>query len=94
MSVPIEKEVIRIDKNGEKIMKTISYRLQFIDSKRLMASSLSRLVNNLAEEFIKLNVNTDTMIKNVTLAQLNTKIATTFLNTKILKIIRMQMFML
>ena len=74
-------------------MKTISYRLQFIDSKRLMASSLSRLVNNLAEEFIKLDVNTDTMIKNVTLAQLNTKIATTFLNTKILKIIRMQMFM-
>ena len=94
MSVPIEKEVIRIDKNGEKIMKTLSYRLQFIDSKRLMASSLSLLVNNLAEEFIKLNVNTDTMIKNVTLAQLNKKIATTFLNTKILKIIRMQMFML
>ena len=31
-SVLIEKEVIRIDKNGEKNRKTISYKLQFIDS--------------------------------------------------------------
>ena len=48
-TVPIEKEVARIDKNGEEITKYISYILQFIDSTRFMASSLSNLVNNLLE---------------------------------------------
>ena len=48
-TVPIEKEVTRTDRNGEKITKNISYILQFIDSARFMASSLSNLVNNLAE---------------------------------------------
>ena len=48
-TVPIEKEVTRIDKNGEQITKNISYILQFIDSARFMASSLSNLVNNLFE---------------------------------------------
>ena len=55
-SIPIEKKVMRIDKNGEEITKAVSDRLQFIDSARLIASSLSNLVNNLAKEFIKLNV--------------------------------------
>ena len=48
-TVPIEKEVTRIDKNGEKITKNLSYILQFIDSTRSMASSLLNLVNNLSE---------------------------------------------
>ena len=39
----------RIDKNGEEITKNISYRLQFINSVRFVASSLSNLVNNLSE---------------------------------------------
>ena len=52
-AIPIEKEVTRIDKNGEEIRKTISYRLQFIGSARFMASSLSNLANNLAEEVHK-----------------------------------------
>ena len=43
----MKKEATRIDKNGEKITKTMSYRLQFIDSARFMA--LSNLVNNLAK---------------------------------------------
>ena len=38
-TVPIEKEVTRIDKNGEVVTKNISYILQFIDSAKLMASS-------------------------------------------------------
>ena len=46
--VPIEKEVARIDKNGQEITKNISYILQIIDSTRFMASSLSNLVNNLS----------------------------------------------
>ena len=37
-TVPIEKEIARIDKNWEEITKTISYILQFIDSARFMAS--------------------------------------------------------
>ena len=48
-TVLIEKEVTRIDKNGEEVTKNISYILQFIDSARFMASSLSNLVNNLSE---------------------------------------------
>ena len=47
--VPIEKEVTRIGKSGEKITNNISYILQFIDSAKFMASSLSNLVNNLSE---------------------------------------------
>ena len=38
-TVSIEKEVTRIDKNGEEIKKKLSYILQFIDSARFMASS-------------------------------------------------------
>ena len=48
-SVPVQKEVTRINKNGEEMTKIASYRLQFIDSVRFRVSSLSNLVNNLAE---------------------------------------------
>ena len=51
-AVPIEKEVTRIDKNEEEIK--VSYILQFIDSARFMASSLSNLVNNLFEGIHKI----------------------------------------
>ena len=53
-SAPLTKEVKRIDKNGEKNTKTISYKLQLIDSARFMASSLSNLVDNLAEGIHKI----------------------------------------
>ena len=49
LTVPIDKEVTRIDKNGEEITKNISYILQFIASTRFTARSLSSLVNNLSE---------------------------------------------
>ena len=45
----MKKEVKRINKNGEEITKNISYILQFVDSARVMASSLSNLVYNLSE---------------------------------------------
>ena len=48
-TVPIEKEVARIDKNGKEITKKISYILQFVDSARFMPIPLSNLVNNLSE---------------------------------------------
>ena len=48
-TVPIEQEVTRIDKNGEKITKNISYKLKFNDSTRSMANSWSNFVDNLSE---------------------------------------------
>ena len=48
-SVPIEKEITKIDKQGNESVATISYKLKFIDSARFMATSLSNLVDNLKE---------------------------------------------
>ena len=53
-SVPIEKEVTNIDKDGNESVVTISYKIKFFDSTRFMASSLSSLVNNLAKEIHKI----------------------------------------
>ena len=72
-TVPIEKEVKRIDRNEEEIIS------------RFMASSLSNLVNNLSEGIHR--INTEMMIKNVKLVELNISIATVFLSTKTLEII-------
>ena len=47
-SVPITKEVKSIDKNGKEITKAISYRLQFNNIARFIASPSSNLVDNLA----------------------------------------------
>ena len=49
VSVLVTIEIKRVFKNGKEPTKTIFYRRQFIDSTRFMASSLSGLVNNLAE---------------------------------------------
>ena len=48
-SVPIETEVTKLDKKGKEITKTLSHRLQFMDSARFMVSCLLILVNNLTE---------------------------------------------
>ena len=53
-SVSRKKAIPRIDKRRKEITKNISYRLQFIDSARIMVSSLSNLVNNLAEGIHKI----------------------------------------
>ena len=47
--VPIKKQITKIDKDGNKSVANISYKIKFIDSARFMASSLSNLVDNLAE---------------------------------------------
>ena len=39
LTVPIEEEVTRTDKNWEEITKNMSYILEFIDSATCMASS-------------------------------------------------------
>ena len=56
-TVPIQKEVTRIDKNGEETTKNISFILQFTDSVRFMASSFSNLVNNFFEGIHKIKCN-------------------------------------
>ena len=48
-SVPVKKEITKIDKDvNDKIMK-ISYKIKFINSSRFMSSPLSSLVDNLSE---------------------------------------------
>ena len=58
-TVPIGKEVKRIDKNGEEITKNISYILQFIENARFMASSISNLVNGPSEGIHKIKCKFD-----------------------------------
>ena len=48
-SVPIKKEIIKKDKNGNDKITKISYKIEFIDSYRFMSTSLSNLVSNLSE---------------------------------------------
>ena len=48
-AVPIDEEVIRIDKNGDVITKNISQILQYFETAKFTASTLSNLVNNLSE---------------------------------------------
>ena len=53
-SVPIGKEIQKIDKDGNENITTVSYKIKFIDSARFMAISLSNLVSNLAERIHKI----------------------------------------
>ena len=53
-SIPIEKEVKNIDKNGNESVGTISYKIKFIDSARFMANSLSNFLDYLAEGIHKI----------------------------------------
>ena len=43
-SVPTEKEVTKVDKDGNESVVTISYKIKFIDSARFMASLLSNQI--------------------------------------------------
>ena len=52
----IEREGTKIKKNGKEITKCISYRSQFNDNTRFMASWLSKLVDNLPEKIHKINI--------------------------------------
>ena len=76
--VSIEKKLAAIDKNGEEVTKNISYILQFIDSARFMASTLSYLLNNISEGIHKVKCKYGHNEKNVKLVELDSKNATGF----------------
>ena len=44
--VPIKKEIIKKDKNGNDKITKISYKIKFIDGYRFLSTSLSNLVSN------------------------------------------------
>ena len=52
-SVPIKKQITKIDKDGNDKTVDISYKIKLIDIFRLTSSSLSSLVDNLAADEIK-----------------------------------------
>ena len=76
-----------IVKNGEEITKTISYRLQFIDSARFMTSSLSNLVSNFAEVIHKIKCKYKNNDKKCETCEINRNTSTASLNTKTLKMV-------
>ena len=86
-TVPIEKEVKWIDKNREEITKTYLTYCNLLIVEYLWQAHCQTVSILFPKEFIKWNVNTDTMIKNKKLVELNGNIPTTFLNTQMLKII-------
>ena len=54
-SVLIEKEIIKVDKDGNETIDNTSYKIKFIDSARFTASSLSNLLDNFGEGILKIN---------------------------------------
>ena len=54
VSVSVEKDLKRTDKNGEEITETKSSKLKFIDRARFMAIPLSNLANNLVQRIHKI----------------------------------------
>ena len=85
--VPKEKEVTRIDKMEKKLQKiysTCCNLLIVLDTWQVYYQILSIIF---LKEFIKVNVNTDMMIKNVKLMELHTKYETVFVNRETLKMI-------
>ena len=53
-SVPIEKEIGKIEKDGTEDITSVSYKIKFVDSARFMTSSLSNFVEYLAEGIHKI----------------------------------------
>ena len=52
-SVPLEKEIREVDKDGNDSVATISQKIKFIDSTKFKSNSLSNVVDNLAERIDK-----------------------------------------
>ena len=53
-SVPIEKKITKVHKDSNESVLTISYKIEFLDSARFMASSLANLVDSPVKEIHKI----------------------------------------
>ena len=83
-AIPIEKEITRIDKNGEVYIICLTcYSLLIVQDLWQVHDQISSMI--VKKRFIELNVNTDTMIKNVKHVELNISIATAFSNIRTLR---------
>ena len=87
LTVSIEKQVKRIDKSGWEITKNISYIFSLLTAQDLWQALYQILSIIFLKEIIELNVNFDTIIKNMKLVELNISIATVFVNMQTLKMI-------
>ena len=81
LTVPIQKEAARIDKNGEEITKNKSHILQ-----RFMTSSLSNLANNLSERIYKIRctLNIATIFLNIKILKMIWQNTNVYVVTKII----------
>ena len=84
-TVPMEKK--QEYRNGDELPKIYPTDHNLLIAQDLWKTHEQMLSIIFLKEFIKLNVNMDTMIKNVKLEEVNISIVTTFLNTKTLKMI-------
>ena len=50
----MKKEILKIDMEGNKAVETMSYKIEFIDSVSSIATSLTKLVDNLSERIHKI----------------------------------------
>ena len=53
-SFPLEKEIRKVDKDGNESVETIPHKIKFIDNTIVMTSSLSNVADNLAEGIHKI----------------------------------------
>ena len=72
---------------GKKLEKSYPTEYNLLIAQDLWLGRYQIFVRTLLKEFVKLNANMNTIIKNVKFEELNTKIATVFLNTQTLKMI-------
>ena len=76
--------MMKKDKKSQKLYLT---DYNSLTAQSLWQASYQILLLTLMKEFMKLNIDSDMIIKNVNFVELNTKIATAFWNTQILKTI-------
>ena len=83
-SFPIKKEILKIGKNVEKKKKLYPKDYNSLTVQDLGQGHFQILLMISQKAFIKLNLNTDMMMRSVKLEELNTKIVSVFLNAQAL----------
>ena len=84
-TVLIEKEVAKVDKDCNKSVVIISCKKKFVDNTRFMTSSLSSLVDNLAERSPKLNLKVVIAFLKIRVSRIIQENINVYLTTKIIQ---------